>query len=100
MSIENTIEMSDVVTQSGSVVSADMDDDEIVMMNVEKGMYYGMDDIESYIWELMEHPLSISQLCDALTERYHVTREVCYKDILEFLHELHEEGLIDICNPD
>ena len=99
MNTKHEIEMPTVVSRSGAVVSADMDDDEIVMMNVEKGMYYGMDDIESHIWELMERPLSVSQLCDTLMERYDVTREVCQEDVLGFLHQLHEEGLVEFRNP-
>ena len=93
------IETSTVITRVRSVVSADIGDGEIVMMNVEKGMYYGMDNIESHIWELMECPLSVSQLCDTLMERYDVTREVCQEDVLGFLHQLHEEGLVEFSNP-
>ena len=100
MNTKHEIEMPTVVTRSGAVVSAGIDDGEIVMMNVEKGMYYGMGDIESCIWELMERPLSISQLCDTLTERYDVTREICQEDVLGFLHQLHEEGLVEFHNPD
>lgn len=99
MNTKHEIEMPTVVTRSGAVVSAGIDDGEIVMMNVEKGMYYGMDDIESYIWELMERPLSMSQLCDSLMEKYDVACEVCQEDVLEFLHQLHEEGLVEFRNP-
>ncbi len=100
MNTKHAIEILTVVTQAGSVVSADIDDGETVMMSVEQGMYYGMNDIGSHIWKLMEHPLSVPQLCDALLERFNVTREVCQRDVLDFLHELHEDGLIEICNPD
>ena len=100
MNTKHEIEMPTVVSRSEAVVSADMDDDEIVMMNVEKGMYYGMGIVGSYIWKLIERPLSISQLCDTLLARFDVTREVCYQEVSDFLHELHKDGLIDIRNPD
>lgn len=98
MNEKHTIEMSTVITRTRSVVSADIDDNETVMMSVEQGMYYGMDFVGNCIWKLIERPLSISQLCDTLLERFDVTREVCYQDVLDFLHDLRKDGLIEICS--
>ena len=100
MSTEHAIEMPTVITQTGPVVSADVDDGEKVMMSVEQGMYYGVDAVGSRIWELIEHPVSVSQLCDTLQEEFDVSCVICQQDVLNFLRELQKDALIEIRSPE
>ena len=100
MSTECDISVPTVVIQASSVVFADVDDGEKVMMSVEQGMYYGLDAVGSRIWELIEHPMSVSRLCDTLQEGFDVTSEACQRDVLDFLQELYKDALIEIRSPD
>ena len=67
-----------IISQIEEIVASDIDG-EIVMMSIENGEYYGLDEIGSRIWELIEKPVKVSNLIDTLLERFDVDRETCEK---------------------
>jgi hypothetical protein len=69
-------------------------DGEIVMLDIEEGRYYGLDMIGSRIWELVEHPVVISQLITTLIAEFDVNFENCKNDVMDFLKELALKKLI------
>ena len=93
-----TIEMSSVIRQSEQQVSAEVDG-EVVMMSVEQGSYYGLDEVGSRIWELTGTPSTVDAICDALVVEYQVERSVCERDVIRFLEEMAEQGLVEIDGP-
>lgn len=84
-----------VISQIEEIVTTDIDG-ETVMMSIENGEYYGLDDIGSRIWELIEHPVKVSDLIDTLLERFDVDRETCEIDVLKFLNELNEDRILEV----
>ena len=66
------------------------------MMNVDRGMYYGLEEIGVQIWNMMEKPIRVADLVAQLNTRYQVESEQCEADTLEFLEELFAEDLIVI----
>jgi len=89
------IELTTSITHSDSQVFADMDG-EVVMMSVEKGNYYNLDNIASRIWTLIEQPITVNALCDNLVQEFEVERDTCVQDVLPFLQELQKDNLIKI----
>ena len=71
-------------------------DDEVVMMNVDTGKYYGMDTVGSRIWELIAEEIQVREVIAKLMEEYDVGEEQCEKDVLEFLNELYENKLVNV----
>lgn len=69
-------------------------DGETVMMSIQNGEYYGLDEVGSRIWQLLEKPESAETLTEKLIEDYEVTRENCLSDVMEFLNMLAEKHLI------
>ena len=69
-------------------------DREIVILSVERGSYYGLDDIGSEIWQQLASPISIGTLCDALAARYDADRATIERDVLALLEDLVAEGLV------
>jgi hypothetical protein len=69
---------------------------EVVMMNIETGHYYGLRAIASRVWELLEEPRTVAQICDALQSEYDVDPATCQRDILRFLDDLRSEQLLEI----
>lgn len=90
-----SIEFSSVVRQSEDQVSAEVDG-EVVMMSVERGNYYGLDEVGSHVWDLIEKPTTVAAVCDAVMAEFDVERATCEGDVLKFLEELTEQGLIQI----
>lgn len=74
-------------------MTAEMDDD-LVMMSLESNAYFGLDNIGKVIWESLAQPKSVADLCKSLTERYNVEPAQCQADVIAFLTELHNEGLV------
>jgi hypothetical protein len=71
-------------------------DEEVVMMNVDTGRYYGMDTVGSRIWELVAEEIQVKDVIETLMEEYDVSEEQCKSDVLEFLNELYENKLIQV----
>jgi hypothetical protein len=94
MNKEN-ISLDSMVSQIEDIVASDIDDEK-VMMSVEKGQYFGLEPVGSRIWEMIEQPVRVSELIDALLGKYDVDRETCEKDVLAFLEELHEAGILQV----
>ncbi len=90
---EITIET--VISQIEEIVASDIDG-ETVMMSVENGKYYGLDDIGSRIWELIERPVKVSDLNNTLIERYDIDRETCERDVLKFLNGLDDDRILAV----
>jgi hypothetical protein len=73
-------------------------DNELVMMSLEKGTYYGLDAIGSQIWEHIAAPITIDALCQNLVDAFEVDPAQCQTDVLAFLNELHKEGMVHAVN--
>ncbi len=84
-----------IISQIEEIVASGIDG-ETVMMSVENGKYYGLDDIGSRIWELIERPVKVSDLIDTLLERFDVDRETCERDVLKFLNGLNEDKILAV----
>ena len=70
-------------------------DDEMVMMSVDNGQYYGLSGIAPRVWELLETPHTFDQLVDRILEEFKVDRTVCEADMSGFLKEMVELGLVE-----
>lgn len=89
------VDLSSIVVQSKEVVASDIDG-EVVMMSIAQGTYSGLDAIGSEIWEMLETPHRISQICEVLMERYDVERERCQEDVLALLNDLASDETINV----
>ncbi|MDP4124820.1 MAG: lasso peptide biosynthesis PqqD family chaperone [Bacillota bacterium] len=88
------IDKNTIVHKKEDIVTAQLDG-KAVMMSVENGKYYGMDEIATAIWENIEKPVSVIQLVHILTEEFDVSEERCQTDVIAFLTKLYSENLIE-----
>jgi hypothetical protein len=93
-----TIDSRSVVVASASQTSCELHG-ETVILDFDKGAYFGLDEIGTLIWQLLQQPRPVRALCDAVVEQYEVEPAVCELDVVRLLERLHAEGLIDIRNP-
>lgn len=82
-----------ILSRKSGIMTADMNG-ATVMMDIETGKYYNLGESGGRIWELLESPMSLDILLDALTKEYSVTIEQCEKDTVPFLVSLVERGLL------
>lgn len=95
MSTDCTIQMNSRLVRDNEIIFSEMDG-ETVMMSIERGEYYGINPIGSRIWGLLETPQTVSALCDTLSPDYDVLPEQCQHDVLLFLNQLVEKGVVKI----
>ena len=88
-----------IINRNSGIISNKLDD-EIIMMSIEKGEYYGLNQIASRIWEIIENPISFDILITHLTEEFEVSREACIADVKTFLHLLEEKNLVIFTFPE
>jgi len=65
-----------------------------LLLNMEDGNYFSLNEIGGRIWELCDGNRSVSQLAAALAAEYDTSTEVLEKDILELLEHLQNGKLI------
>ena len=87
---------TDTVVVRNRDIIANVVDEEVVCLNIEKGNYYGMDSIGSRIWDLLEHSISVGSMCEQLEKEYDVSHEDCQAHTMDFVVALHAAGLIDV----
>ena len=80
--------------RSNVLLTASMDGDVLLMMDVERGRYYGLGGVGRRIWELLEHPMTEAALVEALLDEYDVAPDLCTEQVKTFLSGLRERGLL------
>jgi len=70
--------------------------DEIVMMDLEKGKYFSLNPVATRIWDLLEKPLTIDELCTLLMEEYEVSESQCREEVKEVVEEMVKLGVVSI----
>ncbi|MFZ0429054.1 MAG: lasso peptide biosynthesis PqqD family chaperone [Acidobacteriota bacterium] len=82
-----------MIVRSEQLLTADMDDD-LVIMSLKNNNYYSLDAIGKRIWQLIEQPVRVVDLCRQLTAEFEVEPVQCLEDVLQFLQALEDEGLV------
>jgi hypothetical protein len=75
-------------------------DDEVVMLDVAAGCYYGLDAVGSRVWELLEQPRQVREVCLVLVREFDVSLDVCERDVLALVERLLAAGLVRTANAD
>lgn len=78
-----------------NLLSTDIDG-EVVMMDVEKGLYFGLDAVGSDIWKRLETPVSAAELAAELVKDYDADTATIEADVLALFNRLVEQGLAEV----
>lgn len=70
--------------------------EETVILNLEGGIYYGLDPVGARMWQLMGEGRALAEICEVMLAEYEVERGVLEKDILRIAGELMDQGLITL----
>lgn len=61
---------------------------ELVALDVNRGVCYGLNHIGTRIWQLLETPRFVREIVDTLVREYEVSPEVCAEQTLNLLRDL------------
>jgi hypothetical protein len=93
--MDAAISLDSVVTVSKDQVSCSLED-EIAIVQLKAGIYYGLDPVGARIWELIATPRSVRAVRDALIAEYEVDAERCEHDVVTLLRTMAEAGLVEV----
>ena len=68
--------------------------DELVMLDLKTGTYFGLDTVGRRFWDLLSNGASLRQICNTLIEEFDTTLEVLERDTLVLAHNLADKNLI------
>jgi hypothetical protein len=71
-------------------------DGEAVLLNLDSGKYYGLDEVGSRMWTLLTQHHAMEPAYRALLEEYDVAPERLQQDLLTLVENLVAHGLLDI----
>ena len=102
MPVENRTQQADAappiseatdILRSQSVLTAEVEG-EMVMLSIEQGCYYGLDDIGSDIWGRIEPPCSFADLIDKLAVDYDADRATIAADVRGLLARMAAQNVV------
>ena len=93
--MDGTITTATTVMASKDQVFCDLAG-EAAILNLKNSVYYGLDTVGARIWTLVQEPITVGAVQDAILREYDVEPEQCERDLLDLLRKLAAEGLIAI----
>jgi Coenzyme PQQ synthesis protein D (PqqD) len=82
------------LNRSHEILYAPVGTEEAVMLSVAAGRYYGLNAVGARIWELLESPRTIAELCARICEEFEVDAQTCQNDVVKFVGELLDNGIV------
>lgn len=69
-------------------------DDETVLLDLESGMYFGLDGVGKRIWESVTDGKSLGDIAAIISAEYDVDEFQALADVIAFASDLVERGLL------
>jgi len=70
--------------------------DEAVILQMNTGIYYGLNPVGNTVWNYIKEPRSVAQVLSHLLDSYDVDPDRCEADLQELLAGLLRAGLIEV----
>ncbi|MBN1621403.1 MAG: PqqD family protein [Endomicrobiales bacterium] len=67
------------------------------VVNTKNSTLHELDEVGTFIWKLIKGTGESSKIVNKVYKNYEVDRKKAQDDVMEFLSQLKEKGLIDIC---
>lgn len=83
-----------MLSRDGDILHAAVNTDELVMLSISANRYYGLNSVATRIWELLETPMTVAQICGRLCEEFEVDVQNCQTAVLKFATELVDAGVV------
>ena len=89
------IDMDSTVVRVGDNPWASLGD-ELVILDVARDKYVHLNQVGTLVWERLEQPVRVADLCAMLTRSFDVPPAVCAAEVLAFLHRLEARRLLTV----
>ncbi|HEY8132321.1 MAG TPA: PqqD family protein [Thermoanaerobaculia bacterium] len=69
---------------------------EAVILHLDSGVYYGLNPVGAWIWNLIQSPRTVDEIRQAVLDQYDVEVDRCESDLQALLQDLAAAQLIEI----
>jgi len=87
--------LNDTMTTPAEVMTRTVGE-EVVILDLASGTYFGLDPVGARVWELMTDGLTLGEICTQMLEEYEVSRDDLERDVLSLATELRDQHLIEV----
>lgn len=88
-----SITLQSVIKRDESLLTQELEE-ELVIANLSSGRYFGLGESGKRIWDLLERPMALDNICTTLLEEYEIDRASCERAVLTFASRLLEKGIV------
>jgi hypothetical protein len=97
--MQSSIVRTSLVSASKQQVSCDLQD-EVVILNLANGEYYGLNPVGARVWELIQEPRSFGEICDILIAEYEGAQlDEVARGVQALLEDMENESLVEVSRP-
>jgi hypothetical protein len=89
------MKLSDKLDIPAQVMARDVGE-EVVILDLASGTYFGLDPVGSQMWQHMSTGKTLAEICDAMLDEFDVTREELERDTLKLAEMLQSNGLVTL----
>ncbi|MCX0404341.1 lasso peptide biosynthesis PqqD family chaperone [Clostridium perfringens] len=93
--VSKLISLDSIVSQKEDVDVTELNKEKI-MMDLDKGKYFMLNETGSAIWDTINEPKSVSEIIESIIKEYDIDRETCESTVLEYLEKLRHEEIVFI----
>ena len=90
-----TLPETSVVSRAAELMEAELGD-EMVALDVEQGLCFGLNAPATSVWRLLEQPRTVGELKNGLLSEYDVSAEELSHDLRDLLRDMVARRLISI----
>ena len=87
------MQLTDKITIAPQAVARKVGE-ELVILHLNSGTYFGLDPVGARIWELIGEDKTLAEICEVLLKEYDVPREDLERDTINLLEDLLAQDLI------
>jgi hypothetical protein len=91
------VTLDTILVQDSEPVSAAIEND-VVLLSIRAGSYFGFNGVGTQIWNMLDEPRRIGEICDVLSQTYDVDSDTVTRDVAKFLKILLDRRLVRVAN--
>jgi hypothetical protein len=62
--------------------------EESVILHLASGSYFGLNETGAFIWQLIQTPRTLAEICAAVAAEYNIEAQTCQPEVCELLEHL------------
>jgi hypothetical protein len=86
------LDASAIIRRKPSLIAAGVAD-EAILLDVDSGYFFQLNKSAAQIWNLVEEPLPLAEICTRLDAAFEGVRE---EEVVAFVTDMHERGLLEV----